>query len=94
MNYFGQRIRELRERRELFLRQVAAYLEIDTALMSKIERGDRNASRDQVAKIAKFLKVEYDELLTLWLADKVGSVVEEEKVAYEALKIVNKKFKK
>ena len=48
--------------------------------MSKIERGDRNASRDQVAKIAKFLKVEYDELLTLWLADKVGSVVEEEKV--------------
>ena len=47
LNYFGQRVRELREKKELLLRQVAAHLEVDTALMSKIERGDRNASKDQ-----------------------------------------------
>ena len=95
LNYFGQRVRELREKKELLLRQVAAHLEVDTALMSKIERGDRNANKDQVTKIAQFLNTDLDELLTLWLADKVESAVgEEKKLANEALNIVKKKFKK
>lgn len=95
LNHFGTRVRELRERKELLLRQVAARLEVDTALMSKIERGDRNASKGQVIKIADFLNADLDELLTLWLADKVESAVgEEKKLANEALDIVKKKFKK
>jgi transcriptional regulator with XRE-family HTH domain len=95
LNYFGQRVRELREKREVLLRQIAAQLEVDTALLSKIERGDRNASRDQVVKIAEFLKVDLDELLTLWLADKVESAIGgERKIALDAMDIVKKKFKK
>ncbi len=95
LNYFGQRVRELREKKELLLRQVAAHLEVDTALMSKIERGDRNASKDQVTKISEFLNTDLDDLLTLWLADKLESAVgEEKKLANEALNIVKKKFKK
>lgn len=95
LNYFGQRVRELREKKELLLRQVAAHLEVDTALMSKIERGDRNASKEQVIKIVEFLNADLDELLTLWLADRVESAVgEEKKLANEALNIVKKKFKK
>ncbi len=95
MSYFGQRVRELREKKKLLLRQVAAHLEVDTALMSKIERGDRNASKEQVIKIAEFIQADLDELLTLWLADKVESAVgEEKKLANEALNIVKKKFSK
>lgn len=95
LNYFGQRVRELREKQGLLLRQVAAHLEVDTALMSKIERGDRNASKEQAIKIAEFIHADLDELLTLWLADKVESAVgEEKKLANEALNIVKKKFKK
>lgn len=95
MNYFGQRVREIREERQLLLRQMAAHMEVDTALLSKIERGDRNASKDQVIKIAQFLKADQNELLTLWLADKVESAVgEERKLALEALDIVKKKFRK
>ena len=75
MKHLGQKIRELREKQNLLLRQVAAHLEVDTALMSKIERGDRNASKQQVIEIAKFLKANEDELLTLWLADKLENVV-------------------
>ena len=79
----------------MLLRQVAAHLEVDTALMSKIERGDRNASRQQVIEIAKFLKANEDELLTLWLADKLENVVGEEKdLASDALNILKKKWKK
>jgi transcriptional regulator with XRE-family HTH domain len=95
LNYFGQRVREVREKQKLLLRQVAAHLEVDTALMSKLERGERNATREQVVKIAGFLNSDLDELLTLWLADKVESAVgEEKKLAIEALDIVKKKLKK
>lgn len=77
------------------MRQVAAELEVDTALMSKIERGDRNASKQQVIEIAKYLKANEEELLTLWLADKIEStIVEEPTIAYQAMKIANKKLKK
>lgn len=95
MSHLGQKIRELREKQNLLLRQVAAQLEVDTALMSKIERGERNASKQQVINIAKFLKANEEELLTLWLADKIEStIVEEPTIAYQAMKIANKKLKK
>ena len=95
VNHLGQKIRELRESQNLLLRQVAAELEVDTALMSKIERGDRNASKQQVIEIAKYLKANEEELLTLWLADKIEStIVEEPTIAYQAMKITNKKLKK
>ncbi|OFY97945.1 MAG: transcriptional regulator [Bacteroidetes bacterium RIFCSPLOWO2_12_FULL_31_6] len=95
MSHLGQKIRYLREKQNLLLRQVAAQLEVDTALMSKVERGERNASKQQVIDIAKFLKANEDELLTLWLADKIEStIIEEPKIAYKAMKIANKKLKK
>jgi transcriptional regulator with XRE-family HTH domain len=95
MTHLGKRIRDIREKKNLLLRQVAAYLEVDTALMSKIERGDRKPSKQQVTKIAEFLKTGEDELLTLWLADKIeATIVEEPKVAYQAMKIANKNLKK
>ena len=94
MSHLGQKIRELREKQNLLLRQVAAQLEVDTALMSKIERGERNASKQQVIDIAKFLKANEEELLTLWLADRIEStIVEEPKIAYGAMKIANRKLK-
>lgn len=95
MSHFGQKVRQLREKQMLLLRQVAAHLEVDTALMSKIERGERNASKKQVIEIAQFLKANEEELLTLWLADKIeNTIVEEPAIAYKALKIANKHLKK
>jgi HTH-type transcriptional regulator, competence development regulator len=92
---FGKKIREYREKQNLLLRQVAAHLEVDTALMSKIERGERNASKQQVVEIARFLKANEEELLILWLADKIEStILEEPTVAYQAMKMVNKNLKK
>lgn len=95
MKHLGHKIRELREKQNLLLRQVAAHLEVDTALMSKIERGERNASKQQVIDITKFLKADEDELLTLWLADKLESAVgEENHLASDAMNLAKKKFKK
>jgi transcriptional regulator with XRE-family HTH domain len=94
LNSFGEKVRELREKKGLLLRQVAAHLEVDTAMVSKIEKGDRKVSKEQVIKIADFLGTNCDVLLTLWLADKVENAVgEERKLANDALNIVKRKLK-
>ena len=64
------KIRSLRDKQGILQRQVAAYLEIDTLMFSKIERGDRRAKRSQVIQMATYFKVDEKEMLTLWLADK------------------------
>ena len=69
---FGKKIRELRDEQGVLQRQLAALLEIDTPMFSKIERGDRRAKRDHVIKLAEYLHQDEKEMLTLWLADKVA----------------------
>lgn len=94
VSQFGNKIRQLREQQNLLLRQVAPLLEIDTPLLSKIERGERTAKKEMVNKLADILKTDRGELLTLWLADQVYDVVKDEDVADEAIKNVSKKIKK
>jgi transcriptional regulator with XRE-family HTH domain len=89
-NQFGNKIKQLREANNLLQRQVAGFLEIDTPMLSKIERGERKAKKEQVLLFAKVLKVNKDELLTLWLADQVLELVHDEPLAYDVLKTVSK----
>lgn len=74
----GNKIRSLRDEQGILQRQVAAYLEIDTPMFSKIERGDRCAKRSQVTKLAEYFHLEDKELLTLWLADRILDAIEGE----------------
>ncbi len=92
--FLEKRIKELREEKGLLQRQLAAELEIDSPMYSKIERGERRAKREQVIKLAKLLKADENELLTLWLAGQVYELVKEEKNVIEALKLVEKSFEK
>lgn len=94
MNYLGNKVRELRETKGILMRQVAAFIEVDTALISKLERGERKAQRDQITKIAQFLEADEKELTLLWLADRITDDIKDEPQAIEALKFVEKQFKK
>lgn len=75
---FATELHRLREEKQLLQRQIAAVLEIDTPMYSKIERGDRRAKRCQVIAIADYLQTDKDRLLTLWLADQVIEIVKED----------------
>jgi transcriptional regulator with XRE-family HTH domain len=90
---FGERIKKLRENQGLFQRQLAASLEIDTPMYSKIERGERRAKREQVLKIAELLQTNINELLTVWLADQVYEIVKNEETAAGALKVAESTLK-
>ena len=90
---FGKKIKALREERGMVQRQLAAALEIDTPMFSKIERGERKAKRSQIPIMARMLEVDEKELLTIWLADKVLDVVEgEEEVKHEAVAYVQREM--
>lgn len=93
VNYLGQKIRETREKQNLLLRQVAAHIEVDTALMSKAERGERNLNREQVIKLAQLLKASEDEFVSLWLCDKVIEAVGEDPLAEQGIKKALTKIK-
>lgn len=89
----GNKIRELRTKQNLLLRQVASKLDVDTSIISKMERGERPIKKEQITILADILKADKEELLTLWLADQLFNVINGEPMADEALKSVSKKIK-
>jgi predicted nucleotidyltransferase len=91
MHSLGKTIRKLRLERELPLRIVAAYLDIDQAILSKIERGQRNASRETVVKLAEYFKVMETDLLVAWLSDKLLHELGDEDIALKALQMAEAK---
>ena len=91
---FGQKLRELRESKGLVLRKVAAQLDIDTASLSKIELGERNAKREFIPILAKLLDANESELEKLWLAEKVYDIIENEEQGLTALKEAEIRYKK
>jgi HTH-type transcriptional regulator, competence development regulator len=87
-NRFGVKIKTLREQQHLYLRQVAAHLEIDTALISKIEKGVRNLKKEHIAKLAEVLNADQEELLTLYLADQLDEIIKDEPLGKKAMNII------
>jgi len=85
---FGNKIKTLREEKQIPQRQLASVLEIDTATYCKIEKGDRRAKREQVIVLAELLKVDSKELIRLWSADKVYDIIAEEEEATQILNVV------
>lgn len=90
----GDKLRTLRTKQNLLLRQVAAKLDIDTSIISKMERGERPIKKEQIEPLAEFLKADKVELYTLWLADQVMDLIKNEPLADKALKSVTQKIKK
>ena len=88
----GEQIRELRESNGLLLRQIAAQLEVDPSLLSKIERGDKNPTRSQVVLLSKIFKIKEEELLVTYLSDRVVSELKDEQLALEAMHVAEKKI--
>lgn len=93
MNQFGEKIKELREQNGLLQKHIASKLDIDTPMLSKIERGERKAKREQIDILAKLLTFDKDELLSLWLADQVYEVVKDENVALKAIQVAEEELK-
>lgn len=89
----GEKLRGLREKKELPLRKVASLLDIDVAILSKMERGERKLSKDIVIKLAEIYDYNIDELLVFFLSDKIVNEIKDEELGQEALKMAEKRIK-
>jgi transcriptional regulator with XRE-family HTH domain len=89
----GEKLKELRESKGLVQRQVAADLQVDTAYISKMEHNEKPVSRNHLKKLSKLYSVPENELLPIWLADKVLQLVENEKHSAQALEMALNKVK-
>lgn len=92
MKKIAEIIRELREQNGLLLRQVASEIEIDQALLSKIERGERMPTKEQVIRLAKFYKVDPNKFLIAFISDKLVYELQDEEVALKAMQVAEKKI--
>lgn len=93
MNRFGELIKSHRERLGLIQREVAYKLDMDTPMLSKIERGERNAKREHVPKLCKLFHIPEEEMLTIWLADKLYQIAKDEEVGLKAMETAEENLK-
>ena len=89
----GEKLRKLREDKELPLRKVASMIDVDVAILSKMERGERRLTKEIVQKLAKIYNYNSEELLVLYLSDRVVFEIGDEDLALKALKVAEEHIK-
>ena len=89
----GEKLRQIREENDLPLRKVAALLDIDVAILSKMERGERKLTKEVVHKLAKIYKYDSEELTVLFLSQKIVDEVGEEDLALKAMQVAEEQIK-
>lgn len=64
MKRFGEKLRTLRKRHEMSLRQLAAALGLAVhGYVAQIERGERQPSPELIVKVARLFQVSADQLM-------------------------------
>lgn len=93
MNNFGELIRAKREEKEMLLRHLAAQLDIDTAQLSKMERGERTVKREHVTQLINIFNLDPSKVFSVWLSDQIVALITNEDEALNALKMAEKQIK-
>lgn len=91
INSFGERLRTLREATSLPLREVAHYIGVDHSLLAKIERNERQPTKQMIKVIAMYFEVNEKELLNEFLSDQIAYKVLGEEGDLNILKVAEKK---
>ena len=81
----GKKLRRLREEHKLPLRKVAALLDIDVAILSKMERGERKLNKEVVLKLAEIYHHDPEELVIMYLSEKILYEIGDEELALKGL---------
>lgn len=92
MKKLGDFFREERENKHLLLRQAAAQLDIDQAVLSKIERNERKATKDQIDQFIELYKLNKKEILIKWNAERIMDLLEGEENLIEILKEIEAQY--
>jgi transcriptional regulator with XRE-family HTH domain len=89
----GDWMRECRETRGWPLRKVAAQLDVDTSIVSRVEKGQRRPTREMVNRLAELFETPLEEVLVLYLSDQVAYELASEDCANTVLRVAEEKIK-
>lgn len=89
----GERLRKLREGKNLSLREVATSTGIDVAILSKMERGERTVSKEAVTKLTGLYHASEKELQLLLLRDKLLATISDEADGLKALQLAEEQLR-
>ncbi len=87
----GEQLRAIREKTNLPLREVATSIGIDTSLLGKIERNERQATKEQVKQLAAFYKIDEKKLLKELLSDQFAFKILEEDADIDIFRVAEDK---
>ncbi len=87
MESFGEYIRKIRAAKKMPLRKLAAYLDIDQSTLSKIERNERQPSKEMVPILANVFNLDAQELKIKFLSHRITYELSGEELGLEALKV-------
>jgi transcriptional regulator with XRE-family HTH domain len=90
---FGEHLRALREDADLTLKQVAEKIGIDTSLLAKIERNERQPTKQIIKDVAKYFKADEKELQDNFLSDQIAYKILDQEADLSILKVAEKKVK-
>ncbi|MDY0201500.1 MAG: helix-turn-helix transcriptional regulator [Bacteroidales bacterium] len=90
---FGEHVRNMRENAGLSLKSVSEQINIDTSLLAKIERNERQPTRKVIKLIADFFKVDEEILKNDFLSDQIAYKILDEKADISVLKAAEDKVK-
>ncbi len=88
---FGEHLRTLRTKMELPLREVASHLGIDPSLLAKIERSERQPTKQLIKDVANYFHVNEKELQNEFLSDQIAYKIIDEEADLEILKAAEQK---
>jgi transcriptional regulator with XRE-family HTH domain len=78
-------LKEARIKKGLKTTEVANLLDIDAALISKFESGQRVPTRPQLLNLSKLLDIDFDNILILYLKEKILRELANEPLAEKVL---------
>lgn len=89
---FGLTLRKLRDESGVPLRVVAAAVGIDSTMVSKLERGERFPTEEQIKQFSIYFRVSAEDLAARAIADKFIMHYGEHPAAEKAIKIIKQCF--
>ena len=85
-------IKATRIQKGLKLREVAQLMGVDQAIVSKIESGARQATKEQVIKLSAILEIPEETLIPLWIKSRLLEELQYEPYAAQAITMVQQEL--
>ena len=90
---FGEHLRTLRENAGLTLKSVAEQINVDTSLLAKIERNERQPTKLIIKQVSEYFQVNEKELQNNFLSDQIAHKILSEEADLSILKVAEEKVK-